>query len=250
MRIGLIADIHANLMALEAVLAHLKSRPVDRLVCLGDVTGSGPQPHQTLRRLQQELPTWIQGNSDEWVLDPKPLPASIEGAAYINEIEQWCARQLNEQDRELLASFLPEMYIDLPDGRRLYCCHGSPRSNSESLTPDLSTEVLDERLDGQSAAVLAFGHTHNQGTFYHRGQLLINPGSVGMPLRSDKSRGLHWYAPFAEYAVLEADREEWEVCFYRLEYDVEQLIDLAYEVGLPEAGWWVSFWERGLALGR
>lgn len=250
MRIAFIADIHGNLLALEAVLDHISARNVDRLVCLGDVTGSGPQPRHTLQRLQQEHPLWVQGNSDAWVLDPKPFSSAVVGAAYINEIEQWCAEQLSAPDRELLASFVPELYLDLPDGRQLYCCHGSPRSHSEALAPGLPPEVLDERLDGQTAAVLASGHTHHQGSFYHRGQLLINPGSVGMPLRSDEGSGSHWYAPFAEYAVLEAGRGELAVYFYRLEYDIERLVRLAYEVGMPETGWWVSFWERGLALGR
>lgn len=250
MRIGLIADIHGNLLALEAVLTHMKAQPVDRLVCLGDVTGSGPQPRQTLQRLQSARPLLIQGNSDAWVLSPKPFPPEIAGAAYINEIEQWCAQQLTPDDRELLAEFTFEAEIHLPDGRLLYCCHGSPRSYNEALSPGLPWEVLEERLDGRTAAVLAFGHTHAQGSFYHRGQLLVNPGSVGMPLRSDEGSGLVWYAPWAEYAVLETSRDHLGVQFYRLAYDIERLVELAYEVGMPEPGWWVSFWERGLALGR
>jgi predicted phosphodiesterase len=250
MRIGLIADIHGNLLALETVLAHLKSHPVDRLVCLGDVAISGPQPHQTLQRLQAALPLCIQGSRDAWVLDPQPRPPGDPGAAYTDEIDRWCAGQLTPEDRESLANFALEVELPLPDGRLLYGCHGSPRSMYAGLSPGLPWEVLEERLDGKSAAVLASGYTHAQGSFYHRGQLLINPGSVGLPLRSDPGRGLHWYAPFAEYAVLEAGRDDLGVHFYRLAYDIERLVALAYEVGMPETGWWVSPWERGLALGR
>ncbi len=67
MRIGIIADVHANLAALDAVLAALAAEPADRIVCLGDVA-VGPQPREVVARLRELNGPIVMGNADAWLL--------------------------------------------------------------------------------------------------------------------------------------------------------------------------------------
>lgn len=250
MKIAILADIHGNLHALTAVLDHLRRHPVEAVVCLGDVAVYGPQPHEVVQALRALQPLTVQGNTDAWALDPHPHPVRDVSTDITNTIELWGADRLTAEDREYLASFTREVWLDLPGGRRLYACHGSPRANTEEITPQLPPEQLNELLAGVPAAAVAFAHTHSQGLFYHRGQLLFNPGSVGMPYREDVLTGDRWYAPWAEYARLDASRNHLSVTFFQLSYDIEALTETAFRVGMPEAGWWVTYFERGLARGR
>ena len=250
MKIALLADIHGNLHALSAVLEHIQQQEVDAVLCLGDVAVFGPQPHEVVQALRALEPLAVQGNTDAWALDPHPHTVHDVSTDVTNTIELWSAGRLTGEDREFLAGFTREVWLDLPGGRRLMACHGSPRANTETLDPGLPPEQLNERLDGVTAAVVSFAHTHNQGLFYHRGQLLFNPGSVGMPFRADVLSGDQWYAPWAEYALLEAKRDHLGVTFFQIQYDIEALVESAFQVGMPEAGWWVTYFERGLARGR
>lgn len=250
MRIGLISDIHGNLHALQAVYQHMEQHPVDLVVCLGDVAMLGPQPREVLQLLQEKNPLVVQGNTDAWALDPHTDSSLNPEIAYANVIELWNAQLLSEQDKRYLASFQRTELIDLPSGRRLLACHGSPRAMGEAIFPQLRPEKLSEILSGENSAIIAHGHTHSQGMFYYRGQLLVNPGSVGMPHRDDPLTGDSWYAPWAEYAIIDAGRYDLGVNFYQVSYPIEEIIELAFSTGMPEAGWWVTYWERGLAKGR
>lgn len=250
MRIGLISDIHGNLCALEAVFQHMEQHPVDIVVCLGDVAVLGPQPREVVKLLKAIDPLIVQGNTDAWAVDPHPDVTQNSETAYTNVIELWGAKMLTDQDKRYLASFKLTQLIDLPSGRRLLACHGSPRAVGEAIFAQLRPEKLSEILAGVNSAVIAHGHTHAQGMFYYRGQLLVNPGSVGMPHRDDPLTGDSWYAPWAEYAVIEAGKYDLGVNFYQVNYSIEKLIETAFAAGMPEVGWWVTFWERGLAKGR
>lgn len=91
MRIALISDIHGNTVALDAVLASLEQRPVDRVVCLGDVATTGPQPREALAVLQALACPMVMGNTDAWLLNPEPWPVEDEDGRAVLDIELWGA---------------------------------------------------------------------------------------------------------------------------------------------------------------
>src|SRR5215216_2301905 len=98
--IALIADIHGNLAALEAVLDALRAEPADQIVCLGDVAATGPQPCGVLRRLRELGCPMVMGNADAELLDVSPpAPETDEDARRIADISRWCAAQLDDADR-------------------------------------------------------------------------------------------------------------------------------------------------------
>src|ERR671935_1311200 len=182
-RLALISDIHGNGVALDAVLAELTRWRVDEIICLGDVAVGGPQPQAVIARLRELDCRSVRGNAEGWLLDGLP-PGRSEETRRLGEIVAWARAALSRDDLEYLAGLPPTLTVTA-DGLSLLCFHGSPRSDVESLLATTSDDKLDEALAGAPAArVLAGGHTHLQLLRPYGERLLVNPGSVGLPLGS------------------------------------------------------------------
>ena len=192
MRLALIADIHGNLPALDAVLAEIGREGVDRIVCLGDIS-LGPQPVETLERVRSLGCPVIMGNWDAWLLDGMPQLDGQLGEV-LGDLRSWSAEQLSSEQRHPLTEFHPTVEVALPDGATLLAFHGSPRSFEDLILATTPDEEVEEMLAGRTALVLAGGHTHFQ-LFRRFGEsVLLNPGSIGLPFRrprrgSWRSRG-------------------------------------------------------------
>ncbi len=233
MRVALIADIHGNLAALEAVLAAPERDRPDRVVCLGDVASTGPQPRETVERLRALGCPVVMGNADDELLHPETIALDQSGdeqARRIAELDRWCAAQLTPADREYLAAFRPTVELSLGGGATLLCCHGSPRSYNDSIRADTPVDELERLLAGVAATVVAGRHTHQQFLRRHGGVTVINPGSVGLN------------PPWAEYALVGWERGELSVEFRRLPLDGAAVARAALESGMPHAAWWAGHW--------
>jgi putative phosphoesterase len=197
MRIALISDLHANATALEAVLRDAARMGYDELVCLGDVATLGPRPAEVLGRLRDLGCRNIMGNHDEFLLESSLIHSYTESAMIVSSVEATRAA-LSKEEIAFIRTF--ERTIEL-DGMLLF--HGTPRSNTEDLLSTTPAERVDEMLDGRHALVLAGGHTHLQMLRQHRGMLIVNAGSLGMPFREYAAGGPPVIMPFAEYAIVE-----------------------------------------------
>ena len=245
MRVALIADIHGNLVALDAVLAALATEAIDRIVCLGDVAALGPQPRDVLARLREVGCPVVMGNADAWLLDPTASTRPLDNdARRIEAIELWCARQLSETDHAFLRSFHPTVELDLGDDRTLLCCHGSPRSCDEVIAATTPEADLDRMLEGTGAAIVAGGHTHAQLLRRHRDLLIVNPGSVGLPVDRLPPASPIRNPPWAEYAVVDAAGNRLSIDLRREPFDVERLVTIALASAMPHAEWWAVDWRR------
>jgi putative phosphoesterase len=176
MRIGLIADIHGNLIALESVLSKLKREQVDHIICLGDVAALGPQPHEVLERLRELTCPVVMGNTDDWYLQPLP-----EGDDELREIVEWGLQQLTDADLAYLRSFQPVIELILETDQTLLCSHGSPRSYNDVIASTTPAAEIRHMFAGYQARIMVGGHTHVQMLRRYEQALLINPGSVGLP---------------------------------------------------------------------
>ncbi|HEX5440200.1 MAG TPA: metallophosphoesterase family protein, partial [Ktedonobacterales bacterium] len=150
MRIGLIADIHGNLIALETVLTELALESLDQLICLGDVAALGPQPGEALARLRTLQCPVAMGNTDTWLLAPS---SDIDGDRFDRAITQWTIAQLADDDRAYIASFPPTIELALGDGRTLLCFHGSPRSYDDVIVPTTPDDELHAMLGDTQATI-------------------------------------------------------------------------------------------------
>lgn len=213
MTVALLSDVHANLVALQAVLADLPA--VDALWVMGDTVGYGPDPADTLALLQERGARIVAGNHDRAV-------ATGLGIELFNPI----ARQAAQLHRAWLGAAERDQLAELPltlqpaDGYEI--CHGSPRD-------PLWEYVFDARTAAQAMAATAalrccVGHTHLPAVFgAGAGKLMINPGSVGQPRDGD---------PRSSYALLDIATATVE--FRRVEYDVPETQRRMRQRKLPE----------------
>jgi predicted phosphodiesterase len=175
-RIAVLADIHGNLPALQAVLGELDRDPVDAIVVPGDVVG-GPMVAEVLELIsaRPEPVQWISGNSEREAVaayDGKEMADDPAGRA-----ASWSAEALTARWRDQLASWPISLALD-----RARFCHGSPRRDDEILTKITPPDVLGEALAGIEEQLVVGGHTHQQLIrSVHPSLTYANAGSVGMP---------------------------------------------------------------------
>ncbi|HEY8601218.1 MAG TPA: metallophosphoesterase family protein [Thermomicrobiales bacterium] len=244
MKIGLIADIHGNLLALDAVLAALAPERLDRLICLGDVAALGPRPVETLTRLRDLACPVILGNTDAWLLATPPDDPNAGSSPPVAALTRWCRDRLSVADLEYLGTFPPTLTMPLDGGHTLLCCHGSPRSYDDVIAATTPDDALDACLDGHRPTILVGGHTHIQLVRRHGQMPIINVGSVGLPGvgpgTSDLpvNRGVTW----AEYGILDVTGDRLGIDLRRLPLDLPRMLADARASGMPEYDWWRGLW--------
>jgi putative phosphoesterase len=182
MRVGLLSDVHGNLPALEAVLAELGRRGVQRVWNLGDQVGVGGRGDDCVRRLAARCEVNLRGNydrkvlafpqrKDRWKRTKKP-------EKYRNFRDSW--RNLSRRCRRLLAEEPPDRRLRV-EGWRVLLVHGSPVSDNEVLGADLDEGRVAELARLAGADLLACGHSHEAFIRRGGGLWVVNPGSVGLP---------------------------------------------------------------------
>jgi putative phosphoesterase len=217
-RIALISDLHANEVALEAVLDDARRCGVDQIVCLGDVATLGPRPRAVLARLADLGCPCILGNHDDFMLDADLIRSYSEIPIVVDSVD-WCRAELSTEELDFLRGFRSSMEIALDAGSTLLLFHGTPRSHMEDLLCTTPAADVDDMLAGRVATVMAGGHTHLQMLRQHRGSLLVNPGSVGLPFREYACGGAPAVLAHAEYATVEAVDGTVEVSLKRVPLD-------------------------------
>lgn len=240
MRYALISDIHANLPALEAVLADIAAHAgADAVYHLGDLVGYAPWPDETVARLRAEGIPGVAGNYDSTVATgydhcgcryDDPVQEALAHQSYA-----WTRRLVSEPTRALLAA-LP-FRIDLAPrgghqtGPRLILVHGAPTLNTLYWTADRDDAFCRRMLalaGARPGDTIAFGHTHLPWQREVDGVRLVNAGSVGRPKDGD---------PRAGYAVVELG-EGTVVELRRVAYDVERAARAIEASELPDAFAW------------
>lgn len=237
MRIALVSDIHGNLAALEAVAADIRRRGADQVVNLGDNLSGPLLPRETAQWLMASDWLSLAGNHERQVLQLHPGhggPSDVYAHSQLGEAELAWMRTLSHSTR-------------LDDDVLL--CHGSPRSDHEYLLETLDGDTvraatpaeITERLAGQSAPLIACGHTHVprqvRMSAGEQTMLLINPGSVGLQAYSDDHPVVHQVAngsPDARYAIVDRTAEGWQPEFFGVPYPHESMAVLAEQRGRPE----------------
>ncbi|GCE50986.1 calcineurin-like phosphoesterase family protein [Thermosporothrix hazakensis] len=180
MKIGIFSDVHGNFVALQTVLAELEQ--VDRLLCLGDICALGPQPAEVIERLRQLQCPVILGNTDAWLEDPLLARESeAERHCIFYELALWSAEQLSESDHAFIRSLPSTLHVPLQQENSLLCFHGSPRSFDDVIAAVTPDDEVARMLQGQTATVMAGGHTHIQMVRRYQDSWILNCGAVGLP---------------------------------------------------------------------
>ncbi len=240
MRIAAIADVHGNLLALEAVLADIAGRGVDRIINLGDCVSGPLWPRECLEVLSRPGLVTVRGNHDRWVGQAE---AGAMGAS-----DRFAAAQLDGGQRGWLAALPPLVVMDVPGG--LVAFHARPDDDNRYLVEDVvdgrlvraAAREVASRLGATEGRVVLCAHSHLPHLVrLGDGRLVVNPGSVGCPAYEDPEGVQHVSeagSPHARYAILDLGGEQGDgvaVAHLAVAYDWEAAARRAERVGRP--GW-------------
>lgn len=273
MKIAILSDIHSNIFALEAVIAHFKRKSVDMVVNLGDILYGPIAPKATyerLRALEDEFSVvTIRGNQDRQIYEADE--AELESnptMAFIHE-------DLTQEAMDWMRA--------LPFDRQLtdylYLCHGTPDNDLIYLLEDVSSgkpvlrknDEVAALLAGNKSKIILCGHTHTPRDFLLKGQdandtsehegaylkntntmsqRIINPGSVGLQAYSDDlpvPHAMETGSSEASYTLLELGKNKniYKLSHEKVSYDIASAVQLAKLRGRDD---WVKALETGFAL--
>ena len=242
MRLAVISDIHANLPALETVLADIRRRGVDGVINLGDCAAGPLWPRETMELLAAEGMATVRGNHDRWLYDraPERLPP-VDRFALTELSAAQCLEMFNlpatvEVSAEVLA------------------VHGTPADDSTYLTEETLDNrmvpagrgLIAERLGAaMGRAVILCGHSHRQSvTQIPDGPMILNPGTVGCPVFADipSAHRIEPRSPHARYAILTRRGQRFGAELFALEYDWDRAAARALAVGFPR---WAEAYATG-----
>ena len=174
-RIGIIADVHADVHALRAALAQIARLGCDLILCAGDVVGYGLFPEETIALLRERAVVCVRGNHDRWALgDGSPEDPFAESSAIPRDASGW---NLSHEARRFLEE-LPRSWHGLMEEMRVAMVHGTPRSELEGIFPvQMAGHELQRCLNLTDADVLVVGHTHEPfRVVAPGGGVIVNPG--------------------------------------------------------------------------
>jgi predicted phosphodiesterase len=242
MRIAIIADIHGNLPALEAVLADIQRRGADRTIDLGDSVSGPLWPREVCDLLMGRDDLTIRGDHDRWVAGPDH--------ARMGSSDRYAYANLGADHRQWLGALPPSADA----GNSIFACHGTPTDDNQYLIEEVSEHhlvrahpsTIRERLGDVQARVVLCGHSHQQHLIQlSDGPLILNPGSVGCPSYDDPGADPHVSesgSPYARYAVLSIDEQNVSADMIALTYDWRTASARAEQNGRPD-------WAYGLRTG-
>jgi predicted phosphodiesterase len=241
-KIAALSDIHGNLLALEAVLADLDRRGADLIVNLGDILSGPLLPRETADRLMAlGFPT-ISGNHERQVLcmAPEDMGAS----------DRYASGTITQAQRDWMSALPPVMR----PASDVFMCHATPQNDVDCYLEDIvdgelrpaALRTIEERTGSCDASLIFCGHSHiPRLSRLHSGQVIVNPGSVGIQAYEGHHPGPHTVeigSPHARYAIAERTPAGWMVEFIAVPYDWDAAARLAQQRGRED-------WVRALRTG-
>ena len=220
MKIAIISDIHSNLEALEAVLNHIKTKSIDKIICLGDIVGYGASPNECIELLIKNNVECIKGSHDL-------NSVTLEKLDFFNDKAQEALKFTNKVLSEVNKKFLIDLpeTIELKNKNNFLGVYGSPSGHLyEFIEANTDEDKIKDLLELQKFDVVAVGHTHIPDIKRFELKVFLNPGSVGQP-RNNNTK--------AQYAILDLDDINF-VTLETVEYDIDTAAKKIIQAGLPK----------------
>lgn len=251
MQIAILADIHGNLPALEAVVQELERIQPDYVVLDGDLINGTPFSSEVIDVVRARDWLVVRGNHEFYYLDfgtERAVPGSEDPERW-GQLH-WLVERLRPDQGGFLATLPDVRTFFLPGTLPLCIAHGVPGQNRMGFYPTQPAAEIAPKLAHVTEPTLISAHTHVQIDRYiqapagagNRPWHLVNPGSVGLPLNGNTQ---------AQFAVLESVPESvapggWAATHYGVDYDRRPVLAAFYESGMLEAGGVISqlfYWE-------
>lgn len=213
MRVAVLADIHGNLPACEAVLADIAQQSPDFIVAAGDLILRGAHPKETLELLDDACDALLMGNTDCYVSGNYLGGAYREREHWKTNLLAWTRDQIGPDYVQKLGALPFSIRYSPRRGQDLYICHANPRNLEDSLEPTMTEEELRPFLQHLDAAAVAFGHLH----FPYRRRLgrmvIADVASAGIPRDGDMRPA---------YGLFTFTHKGWRVQIRRVRYNVRK----------------------------
>ncbi len=244
MKIAVISDIHSNVFALEEALKDIRKKKPALIINLGDTLYGPIKPRETYELIRNEDIITISGNQD------RILPEANEEQVSANPVLDYVIRDIGEGGLRWLSGLAFEYIFE----GEMYACHGTPKNdemylleNVESGYPLIKSDAeIIAALGGSGEKVILCGHSHLPGIAeLSTGQIVVNPGSIGLPAYSDDNppHKMETFSPMLSYAMIEKRSGSWKVEFIRLPYDHKKAATEARKNGRDD-------WAQNLETGR
>jgi len=237
--VAVIADVHGNRWALEAVLEDIQRRGIQQIINLGDSLLGPLDPAGTADIfIQRHIPS-ICGNDDRVYITPPATPSKTQ-----LHTQQY----LTDEHLQWLRS-LPDT-LNFSDN--IFACHGTPTSDTTYLLEDVSVtgvtlnsiQAISTHVANITQPIILCAHSHIPRTVYLPSQqMVVNPGSVGLPAYTDDLPYPHAMAsgsPHAKYVILRQEGESWLVEHIFMPYNWEKAAQAARDQRFPHWSKWIK----------
>lgn len=221
MKIGVITDIHSNLIALKQVFKVFEKYGVDKIICLGDMIGIGPNPEETVQYIieNKDKIICVVGNHENYLLEGLPERVHDDNRRMSeNEIanHRWMHRELSEISKKFIESLSKKHIIEITD-KKIYISHYPIGENGKYKVPikNPTLQEVEELFYGIDADIFLCGHSHSRFYYKNKEKMYINPGSLGCPKGSNIANAL----------IINIMQENIECELLDIEYDVNLVID-------------------------
>jgi len=228
MKIAVIADVHANYAALQAITTHIEDWQPDQVIVAGDLVNRGPRPLECLHFVQAKTTAdgWlsVRGNHEEYVIEQADPGFPRQGpVADVHRGSLWTYEQLDSEVAALEA--MPfDLSLRAPDGGEIRITHASMLSLRDGIFPWTSDTELEQKI-GPPPALFLVGHTHTPLIRRLNGTLVVNAGSSGLPFDGDTR---------PSYARCTWKQGVWQAEIVRVDYDFAQAERDFYTTGFME----------------
>lgn len=225
-RVAVLADIHGNMPALEAVIDDLEAQQIDEVLVGGDLVGRGPQGSRVIQRIDELGWPSVRGNHEDYLLTfrrGEVPPDWLEADEW--SASRWMAADLTDDDVRYMEA-LP-FSLRSQSLHQIHLVHASPRSNNDGIGPWTSERSMKRHFDSVAESVLVCAHTHRPLHQQLADGHVVNVGSVGLPFNGDRR---------AQYVVFEENDKGLVVQFRQVEYDLEQILEIYDSSGFLSEG--------------
>jgi putative phosphoesterase len=229
MKVGIITDVHSNIIALNAVLNEFEKIEVDKIICCGDIIGIGPNPEETVQELikNKDKLIAVRGNHEQYLL--KGLPKNVHDDKRTMSLEEidnheWTHSKLSENSKNFIRQFKISNIIEI-EGNKIYIVH-YPSNEKGIYIKHIRKPTIkqnEEMFSGIDADILIYGHTHTTSINNKNNKWYINSGSLGCPVKSN----------IANAGILEINKNEIHYEQLKIEYNVNEVIQEIERLKFP-----------------
>lgn len=230
MKIGIITDLHNNVIALEATLNKFKELRIDGIICCGDIIGIGPRPDETVKTMMtlDNLLACVRGNHEGYYLESMPSTVPNDESMDWGEMEhhKWEHNLLSKDSKSFLESLPYFKFLEIC-GIRIYISHYCMNSENKYInyTPNPTTEDLDRMFSNIDADIIVYGHDHRGSIICSGNKRYINCGSLGCPSK-DKD--------IARAGIVEINSGVVDFKQLQIKYDINSVIKDIELLNYPE----------------